>query len=201
MNLYPLLYTFRRCPYAIRARMALEYAKINVHQCEVDLKNKPKEMIMVSAKGTVPILILENGQVIDESMAIIIWALKQSDPDGWLRTKLKRKCDELIRYNDSEFKPILDNYKYPQKSEKKDPDYYRDHALIYLNQLNLLLMKNRYLLADHISLADIAIFPFIRQFCMVDKKWFGQSDYKHLQSWLISFVNSELFLVTMKKMV
>ena len=198
-NLYPLLYTFRRCPYAMRARMALEYSNVSVHQCEVDLKNKPREMIEASAKATVPVLILEDGQVIDESIDIIIWALKQSDPDGWLRAELKSKCDTLIQCNDVEFKPILDNYKYPQSSEKKDPEYYRDNAKIYLDHLNSLLMKNRYLLADHISFADVALFPFIRQFCMVDKRWFEQSDYKHLQAWLNSFLNSKLFLLIMKK--
>ena len=201
MNLYPLLYTFRRCPYAIRARMALEYSKVGIYQCEVDLNNKPQEMIKASAKATVPVLILDNGHVIDESIDIIIWALKQSDPEGWLRAELKSECDNLIYLNDVKFKPILDKYKYSQNSEKKDLEYYRDNAKAYLHQLNELLMQSRYLLADHISFADVAIFPFIRQFYMVDQKWFEQSNYKHLQSWLDFFLNSELFLLAMKKVV
>ncbi|OEH45913.1 hypothetical protein lpari_03101 [Legionella parisiensis] len=115
----PILYTFRRCPYAIRARMALTYSKIQVEQCEVGLKNKPQEMLLASPKGTVPVLILENGLVIDESIDIMVWALTQFDPDNWLSIGEKEKWHELIRLNDLKFKPILDNYKYPQKSEKK----------------------------------------------------------------------------------
>lgn len=195
----PILYTFRRCPYAIRARMALAYAKINVHQCEVDLKNKPQEMLAASAKGTVPVLVLEDGRVIDESLDIMIWALTQSDPDGWLSPELNSRSAELIQINDVKFKPLLDNYKYPQKSEQKEPEYYRDKAQIYLSQLNSLLMKNHYLLANHISLADVALIPFIRQFYMVDNQWFENSEYKHLQRWLNSFLNTALFLNIMKK--
>lgn len=155
MNRYPLLYTFRRCPYAIRARLALAYAKVDIHQEEVDLKNKPLEMIKASAKATVPVLILEDGCVIDESIDIIMWALTQSDPDGWLSTELKGTCDDLINSNDTQFKPILDGYKYSQCSEKKNSEYYREKANTFFNQLNTLLMKNHYLLADHINFADI----------------------------------------------
>lgn len=194
-----LLYTFRRCPYAIRARMALSYAKINVVQREVDLKNKPLDLMLASAKATVPVLILEDGRVLDESIDIIKWALKQSDPDGWLRPELEAKCDELIRLNDKSFKPILDNYKYPQSSEKNDATYYREQAKIYLGQLNSLLMQHRYLLADHITYADVALFPFLRQFYLVDRQWFEESDYKFLQIWLDSFLNSELFMLVMAK--
>lgn len=194
-----VLYTFRRCPYAIRARMALAYAKISVEQQEVDLKNKPPGLIMASAKGTVPTLILENGQVLDESMEIIKWALEQSDPDRWSRPELKTACEELINYNDTRFKPILDNYKYSQNSEKKDPAYYRDEARVYLERLNSLLMQHHYLVADEITVADIAIFPFIRQFYCVDKYWFEGSDYKLLHTWLENFLNSALFLQVMKK--
>lgn len=196
---YPILYTFRRCPYAIRARIALAYAKINVQQREVDLKNKPLELINASEKATVPVLLLEDGSVIDESIDIMIWALTQSDPDGWLRAELKYQCEELIHSNDIKFKPLLDNYKYPQNSVQKDPHYYREQAKVYLNQLNALLRKNRFLLSDHISIADIAVFPFIRQFYMVDQQWFEHSEYKQLQMWLYFFLNSDLFLTIMKK--
>jgi glutathione S-transferase len=196
---YPLLYTFRRCPYAIRARMALAYAQISVQHYEVDLKNKPQAMIIASPKATVPVLIVNEGWVIDESIDIILWALTQSDPEGWLIPDLKTACDDLIHANDFIFKPILDNYKYPQKSSKKDPIYYRDHATEYLNQLNSLLMKNRYLLGNQISIADVALFPFIRQFYMVDPPWFEQSEFKLLLVWLHSFLNSDLFLRVMKK--
>jgi len=196
---YPKLYTFRRCPYAIRARMALAYSHIQVQHHEVDLKNKSPELLKVSAKGTVPVLVLEDGRVIEESMDIIYWALTQSDPDAWLRPELKTICDDLIEQNDFEFKPLLNYYKYPQKSEKKDLVYYRDQAHAYLHRLNSLLAKNTYLAAEQTTVADIALFPFIRQFYMVDSAWFEQSDYQLILAWLHSFLNSELFLQVMKK--
>jgi glutathione S-transferase len=179
--------------------MALAYAGIQTDQREVDLKNKPLDLIAVSPKATVPVLLLENGRVIDESLDIMIWALEQSDSDGWLRPELKTKCCELIQFNDTRFKPILDNYKYPQRSEQKEPFYHRNQAGFYLQQLNSLLMKSRYLLADHMTFADIAIFPFIRQFFLVDPQWFEQSEYQFLKIWLATLLNSELFLSVMKK--
>ncbi|MFJ1267103.1 glutathione S-transferase [Legionella lytica] len=193
----PTLYTFRRCPYAIRARMALAYAQISVTQYEVDLKNKPLELLQHSAKGTVPVLILQNGQVIDQSLDIMLWALKQADPDGWLNPKLKAAGDKLIHQNDTQFKPILDRYKYsPEPTIARN---YREQAHSYLKHIDSLLASRPYLLADHISLADIALFPFIRQFFMVDKAWFAQSEYTHLQTWLQSFLDSELFHRIMQK--
>ncbi len=179
--------------------MALSYAKISYLQQEVDLQNKPLDLLKASPKGTVPVLILENGHVLDESMAIIRWALEQSDIDGWLNPELERVCDELIQINDNHFKPILDNYKYPQNSEKKDPVYYREQAKPYLKKLNGLLMSHKFLFADQFSLADVAIFPFIRQFYMVDKLWFVESEYKVLKTWLDYFLTSELFLRVMTK--
>jgi glutathione S-transferase len=196
---YPILYTFRRCPFAIRARMAIAYSKIKVEQREVELKNKPQEMLLASPKGTVPVLILEDGRVIDESIDIMTWALTQSDPEGWLCSTLKDQSNELIHMNDIEFKPILDNYKYPLRTEKKDPLYYRDQANDYLYQLNSLLMKKRFFLTDQISIADVALFPFIRQFYMVDPQWFELSEYSYLHAWLQFFLNLELFLAVMKK--
>lgn len=187
----PILYTFRRCPYAIRSRMALAYAKIDTCQIEVDLKNKPIEMINASAKATVPVLILENKIVIDQSLEIMRWALKQSDPDGWLTTK----GDDLIHYNDTQFKPMLDGYKYDQYNREA----HRDNAQDYLQQLDKLLSKNHYLLNDKISIADVAIFPFIRQFYMVDQKWFNESPYSVLRAWLERFLSYELFVHIMKK--
>lgn len=193
----PVLYTFRRCPYAIRARIALAYAKIPVTQYEVDLKNKPIELLQLSPKGTVPVLVLQDKRVIDQSLDIMMWALNQSDPDGWLNPELQASGDELIRQNDTHFKPILDRYKYSQ-----DPIVaggYREQAHSYLKQLDSLLVSRPYLFAEHISLADVALFPFIRQFCMVDQAWFAQSEYAHLQTWLHSFLDSELFLKIMQK--
>ncbi len=177
--------------------MALAYSHIQVEHHEVDLKNKPDDMLKASAKGTVPVLILENGQVIDQSIDIMMWALDQSDPHDWLNPQLKDRSDKLIYTNDVLFKPLLDRYKYSQNPE--DAVRYREQAQPYLQQLNFLLMNHRYLLTDRINVADVALFPFIRQFCMVDKQWFKQSDYTQLQAWLQSFLDSELFLSVMKK--
>lgn len=177
--------------------MALAYAQISVTQHEVDLKNKPLELLQLSAKGTVPVLVLQDNRVIDQSLDIMIWALKQSDPDGWLNPELQAAGDELIRQNDTQFKPILDRYKYSQDATVASN--YREQAHSYLKQLDSLLVSHPYLLANHISLADVALFPFIRQFCMVDQAWFAQSEYAHLQTWLHSFLDSGLFLKVMQK--
>jgi glutathione S-transferase len=194
---YPILYTFRRCPYAIRARMALAYAKIQVQPIEVALKNKPADLLSVSAKGTVPVLILEDNTVIDESMDIMIWALSQSDPDDWLDSTLQDAYQDLIYKNDFEFKPLLDKYKYTQHTDKTTFNISKDKATGYLYQLNTLLEKNRFLLKESISIADVAIFPFIRQFYKVDVASFEASDYKNLQHWLNTLLNAPLFLQVM----
>lgn len=195
----PVLYTFRRCPYAIRARMALLYAQIELTKIEVDLKNKPMDMLQASPKGTVPVLVLDDGVVIDESLDIMLWALKQSDPDNWLCPEFTEQCVALIQDNDDSFKPILDQYKYPERSEKKDRTCYRNSAKIYLGNLETLLTENPYLLSDHLSLADVALMPFIRQFYMVDMDWFKQSEFQHLLNWLCSMINSNLFQAVMAK--
>ncbi|WP_419421217.1 glutathione S-transferase (plasmid) [Legionella sp. D16C41] len=193
------LYSFRRCPYAIRARMALKYAKVEIGIREVKLSNKPIELIMASEKATVPVLVTDLGSVIDESLDIMLWALEQSDRDNWLKPDLQKPILNLIQQNDVEFKPILDSYKYPHNSEVGDPLFYRKQSLTFINELNAKLLNSQFLLSDTPCLADIAIFPFIRQFCMVDKDWFMQSKFKQLISWLDFFLESPLFLSVMKK--
>jgi len=193
------LYSFKRCPYAIRARMALKYAGIEVGIREVKLSNKPIELIMASEKATVPVLVIDSGKVIDESLDIMLWALEQSDRDNWLKPDSQQQIFNLIQQNDIEFKPILDSYKYPQRSEVVDQLFYRKQALFFLDELNAKLLNSKYLLSDKPCLADIAIFPFIRQFCMVDKDWFMQSKFKRLIFWLEFFLESPLFLSVMKK--
>lgn len=179
--------------------MALSYAKISVQKHEVDLKNKPIELIKISPKATVPVLVLDNGEVIEQSLEIIKWALKQFDPDQWLLKELEQESEELIHFNDHQFKPVLDNYKYFSRAEVPDPVYYREQAAKYLCQLNKLLAQHKYLLADHLTYVDIAIFPFIRQFYMVDEQWFRESEYPFLISWLNYFLKSPLFLDVMVK--
>ena len=193
------MYSFKRCPYAIRARMALKYAGIEVGIREVKLSNKPIELIMASEKATVPVLVIDSGKVIDESLDIMLWALEQSDRDNWLKPDSQQQIFNLIQQNDIEFKPILDSYKYPQRSEVVDQLFYRKQALFFLDELNAKLLNSKYLLSDKPCLADIAIFPFIRQFCMVDKDWFMQSKFKRLIFWLEFFLESPLFLSVMKK--
>lgn len=179
--------------------MALSYANIRREEYEVDLKNKPLGLLQCSPKATVPVLVLADGQVIEQSLDIIKWALRQSDPDKWLATALEPASEELIRVNDQQFKPILDNYKYSSRAEIHTPIYYREQAEKYLRQLNTLLRQHQYLLADRITLVDIAIFPFIRQFYKVDEQWFMESEFTFLRKWLHGFLESELFLQVMVK--
>ena len=197
----PILYSFRRCPYAIRARFAIKASYIAVELREVLLADKPKEMISCSPKGTVPILHLFNGRVIDESREIIDWALKQSDPNGWSpKTEAEiSETNRLIEMNDNEFKQHLDHYKYADRFPEAPMEYYREQAEPFLQQLERKLTQNQFLITDSTSLADIAIFPFVRQFAYVDKSWFDQSDYKKLQKWLNVFITMDLFADVMKK--
>ena len=179
--------------------MALQYAQIKLTKIEIDLKSKPQDMLQASPKATVPVLVLDNGAVIDESLEIMIWALKQSDPDNWLCPEFKEQYDALIQLNDDMFKPILDNYKYPERSEQKDQIYFRNIAAPWLRQLDALLIENRYLLSERICIADVALFPFVRQFYMVDMDWFKQSEFQHLLEWLVTIINSGLFQAVMAK--
>ena len=204
----PLLYSFRRCPYAMRARMALYSAGVQVDIIEVALKEKPTEMLTLSAKGTVPVLQLEDGQVLDESLAIMDWALSQNDPDKWLpesaaqqpdANNAKKRCLELITENDSTFKYALDRYKYPQRYPKQDCLSARDDGLIFLARLNANLSKHAYLLGTSLAYADIAIFPFVRQFANTDVDWFRSTPLVNLQSWLDKNINSNLFKTIMEK--
>jgi len=197
----PVLYSFRRCPYAIRARMAIKYCGITVELREVVLSSKPAEMMAASPKGTVPVLILPDGSVIDESMDIIHWALSINDPKNWRPddSELLNQTNNLISMNDDSFKDKLDHYKYANRYPELSAEEHRSQAENFLQQLENLLERNDYLINKQISMADIAIFPFIRQFAFVDKKWFDQSQYKNLQSWLEKILGMELFTEVMKK--
>ncbi len=200
MQSHPVLYSFRRCPYAIRARMALKYASITCELREIALRNKPKEMISISKKGTVPVLQLINGEVIDESLDIMLWALQRADPDNWLNIE-HQDAMLLIEKNDNQFTQYLDRYKYFQRYPGKPQIYYRERAekFVVLLETNLKEHNGIGLVSNHISLADVAIFPFIKQFAHVDWEWFCNSQYENLISWLFKFEKSELFLLVMKK--
>ena len=194
----PILYSFRRCPYAIRARMAIAYASINLEVREVSLANKPPEMTHISPKGTVPVLQLDN-RIIDESIEVMAWALEQSDPDNWLALDLQQQQQTLIEENDNSFKAWLDKYKYWDRFPEQSQQAYRGQAETFISKLDKNLIEHRYLLGNKICMADIAIFPFIRQFAFVDKDWFDQANYPALQRWLTEFLDSPLFSQVMKK--
>jgi len=191
------LYSFRRCPYAMRARMALRYSGVPVDIIEVSLKAKPAEMLAISPKGTVPVLDA-GGQVIDESLEIMRWALAQNDPQDWLLDGDSRIA-ELIEANDQGFKVHLNRYKYAERYPEQPMEIYRAEGALYLQRLEELLTDRDYLLADHPSLADIALLPFVRQFAHVDREWFAQTPYVRLQAWLLRFLESDLFTSIMKK--
>ena len=193
----PTLYSFRRCPYAIRARMALKHAGIETELREVSLKDKPPAMLRVSSKQTVPVLVTPDGTIIDESVDIMFWALQKSDDNEWLEQK--ERSARLIEKNDFEFKPWLDKYKYSIGHTEHPKSYYRGKASKFLENLNHRLSNHRYLIDQQIRVADIAIFPFVRQFAFVDKVWFDEAPYPNLKIWLDYWLKSELFNSVMRK--
>jgi len=198
----PTLYSFRRCPYAMRARMAIHYAGIKTILREVELRNKPEEMVRLSAKATVPVLVLDDGTVIDESLDIMYWALAISDKDGWLTGLSEQQlklANELIADNDNKFKVNLDHYKYAQRFPELSMQESRASGEVFLQKLEQCLQQHDYLLANKLSFADVAIFPFVRQFAYVDIRWFEQTAYPNLQRWLQGLLSSEKFLKVMKK--
>ncbi|PAW49550.1 glutathione S-transferase [Pseudomonas moraviensis] len=191
------LYSFRRCPYAMRARMALRYSGVPVEIVEVSLKAKPAAMLAISPKGTVPVLEAD-GRVIDESLEIMRWALAQHDPDDWLLGGDSRIA-ELTEANDQVFKVHLNRYKYAERYPEQPMEVYRAEGAVFLQRLDGLLEGRDYLLSDHLSLADVALLPFVRQFAHVDREWFAQTPYVRLQAWLQRFLESNLFTSIMKK--
>jgi len=197
----PLLYTFRRCPYAVRARMAIRISGVEVDMHEVNLRNKPDTLLACSPKGTVPVLQLNNGTVIDESLDIMQWALSINDPEQWLDRPngLSDEAMVLITQNDEPFKRALDYYKYSVRFPEHSEQYYREQAEFHLADLNARLSRGGYLMGNRLTLADMAIFPFIRQFANVDKDWFYASQYSHLIQWLNARVSSGVFIAVMQK--
>ncbi len=194
----PILYSYRRCPYAMRARMALKYAGIPVEIREISLKDKPAHMLQVSPKGTVPVLVLPSGKVIDQSIEIMHWALHENDVDGWLSADASQ-TRQLIDENDGSFKQALDKYKYAIRFPEQSTQVYRTQGEAFFSKLERKLEGTSFLVADTLSLADIAIFPFIRQFAAVDTAWFESADYLKLKTWLKHLVESALFQSVMEK--
>lgn len=197
----PILYSFRRCPYAMRARMALLQANIRCELREVVLKEKPEAMIALSDKGTVPVLLTPEQNVLEESLDVMHWALSQSDPDNWLGVN-NEITDALIKHNDGEFKHYLDRYKYHVGYPEHPPEYYRDKAAAFLERLEQTLQQHdgkALASATQLTFTDIAIFPFVRQFAHVDLNWFEESPYTRLKQWYNSIAQSDLFQRCMHK--
>ncbi|MCK8045363.1 glutathione S-transferase [Shewanella sp. 1CM18E] len=198
----PTLYSFRRCPYAMRARLGIMLSGQSVDLREIILKHKPQAMLDASPKGTVPVLILQDGSVVEESIEIMCWALAKNDPSDLLLQRtpaLQEVAQALIKTNDDSFKPWLDKYKYADRHPDMPEQYYRQQGESFIAQLENLLAKNQQLLGDKPCIADYAIFPFIRQFAGVDKTWFDNAAYPNVQRWLTSYIQSDVFTAIMKK--
>jgi glutathione S-transferase len=185
----PILYSFRRCPYAMRARMAIAASGVRVELREVVLRDKPPEMIAVSPKGTVPVLVVGDDHVVDESLDIMRWALAQNDPADWLA----HADPGMIAFNDGPFKQALDRYKYPHRYGLADGVEHRDAARDHLSGLNKKLATQPYLGGSAPAFTDIALFPFIRQFAATDPLWFDALPLPALQAWLNGLLASDLF--------
>ncbi len=207
MGALPVLYSFRRCPYAMRARLALAVSEQPYELREVVLRNKPADMLLASPKGTVPVLVLPGGEVIDESLDIMRWALGRHDPAQWLSPAgvLSEEVDTLIAGNDGEFKQHLDRYKYPnrypQEAAGDAPGFalkHRDEAARWLVKLDARL-GDGWLFGTQACLADMAILPFIRQFAHTDADWFAAQPWPRLQGWLAAFEASGLYIGVMEK--
>ena len=196
---YHCLYSFRRCPYAMRARLGILFAELQVELREITLKNKPSQMLAISPKGTVPVLQLVDGTVIEESTEIMIWALEQQDPQGLLDAEVQQQANALIDKNDYEFKYWLDRYKYADRHTDMTQTEYRQKGEIFLQVLEELLTKNPYLLGKTVTIADIGIMPFVRQFAHVDRDVFYSLPYPNLQRWLQDWLQHPFFLQTMTK--
>ena len=192
---FPILYSFRRCPYAIRARWALLSSNVKVELREVILKDKPDEFLKLSNSGTVPCL-QSRDNIIDESIDIMIWALKKNDPDGWL--EMPDKGYGLIDEVEKRFKPCLDQTKYASRYPKIDSEISRRLAVDYLINFDK-KMEGQFLFGNQPKLVDVAIFPFIRQFANIDISWFNEFQWKKLKDWLDFFVGSKMFIKSQKK--
>jgi glutathione S-transferase len=196
----PILYTFRRCPYAIRARLALKVSGVELEMHEVSLRAKPQALLDCSPKGTVPVLQLADGTVIEQSLDIMRWALARHDPQAWLGPHgLAQQDSALIARNDGQFKQDLDRYKYAERFPQQPATHYRQQAETFLAELERRLAAAPWLGGQRPGLADFAIFPFIRQFAGVEPDWFQQSPYRHLLRWLDRLLASPLFVAVMQK--
>ncbi|MDM0073506.1 glutathione S-transferase [Variovorax sp. J2P1-59] len=197
----PVLYSFRRCPYAMRARMAMAASGQCCELREVVLRDKPAELLAASPKGTVPVLVDVDGGVIDQSLEIMLWALRRNDPDRWLQPGHGTLDDmlSLVAECDSDFKRHLDGYKYPERQPVADAGTHREQGALFLARLNERLESSRCLHGNQVALSDIAIAPFVRQFAQVDAIWFNSQPWTRLHDWLRARLAAPLFAQVMVK--
>ena len=208
MTALPVLYSFRRCPYAMRARLALAVSGLPLELREVTLRSKPPELLAASPKGTVPVLVLPDGEVIDESLDVMLWALRQHDPESWLEAA-EASLDgmlALISECDGAFKQHLDRYKYPNRYAGEHTDnapafaaLHRTAGTAWLVSLQDRLREKMWLFGASASLADMAVLPFVRQFAHTDAAWFAAQPWPPLAAWLARFEASGLYTGVMDK--
>ena len=198
----PVLYSFRRCPYAMRARMALRASGTVCELREVVLARKPPALLQVSPKGTVPVLVLANRTVLEQSLDIMLWALNRHDPQHWLPTSTSgiAQAMALIAQSDGDFKTNLDRYKYPSRYDLPDGLAHRAQGAQFLQTLDTQLEAQRFLHGGHFGLLDAAIAPFVRQFAHTDPAWFASQPWAALQQWLTAFEASDAYLGVMDKL-
>jgi glutathione S-transferase len=197
----PVLYSFRRCPYAMRARWAIAVSGQRCELREVVLRDKPAELLAASPKGTVPVLVDIDGRVIDQSLDIMLWALRCNDPENWLRPS-HATLDEtlaLIADCDGDFKRDLDGYKYPERHPGANAEAHRAQGALFLSRLEARLQATRCLHGEQVALADMAIVPFVRQFAQVDAAWFDQQPWPALHAWLRARLQAPVFENVMAK--
>jgi glutathione S-transferase len=203
MSTLPVLYSFRRCPYAMRARLALKASGLPVALREVVLRDKPAELLTASPKGTVPVLVLPTGEVIEQSLDIMRWALGQHDPQGWLPLEGSREAEltqHWLAANDGGFKALLDRYKYPERHPEHPASDWREQALAqHLQPLEALhqAQGGPHLLGPRPGLLDAALMPFVRQFAQVDTVWWAQAPLPGLKQWLAQWLASPLLEAVM----
>ena len=198
---YPVLYSFRRCPYAMRARLALAASETRCELREVVLAHKPSTLLQASPKGTVPVLVLADGVVLEQSLDIMLWALRRNDRQQWLPATEQDLATalQLIAQCDGDFKAQLDRYKYPNRYALPDGLTHRALGAQFLQTLNERLDAHRYLMGEHFGLADAAIAPFVRQFAHTDTAWFSGQNLTALQQWLAAFEASGDYTSVMHK--
>lgn len=192
----PILYTFRRCPYAMRARLAIHVAGVECELREILLRDKAPEFLATSPKGTVPVVV-DGDQVIEESLDVMQWALQQNDPEGWLQ--MPEDGHALIAESDGPFKTALDRYKYGSRHPEADTSEERARGAAFLQNLNGMLQGQAHLYSDRPCLADMAIVTFVRQFAHVDQDWFYAQPWPDLIRWLDAFKASDRFAAIMGK--